>query len=236
MFHKFLNNKESELSFAYLLAKEGYFVVNMDMRGHGRRIDSYDNTQEYDLNMLIEDIKGTANDAVRISKNREFLKRHKIEGSRVMVGGVSVGATVALHCMLEMDHISAVACLIGTYDMSYIIRYKKLDDFLFFFKRKTTVNYENLLIKNEKEELFSRLTKDKLIPVCFLNGGLDFTVPPAFREEFHKRFMHVYESCGKRNMVMVKDYAKAGHDLTYPMKRDVINWLKKWEGVNDESI
>lgn len=226
MFHKLLSNKESELPFAYLLAAEGYFVILMDLRGHGGRRNSYDQCQEYDFSRLLTDLTGTAEDMALVRSSCGIFKRYGLENAVVMAGGVSAGAAAALHCMVKMPDLAAVVSLIGTYDLFYIIQQKKLDDFRFYSKNKEAVRYEELYAQYEKTSFWQRLNEQNMKPICFFNGSLDRTVPSAEREVFHKRLRSAYGRFGKEGLIMTRDYAKAGHEVTYFMQRDLIQWLK----------
>lgn len=221
-----MSNKESELPLAYLLAGEGYFVINMDLRGHGSRVNSYDQCQVYDFTGLFTDLTGMAEDVALVLNNCGFLKRYGLKNTPVMVGGVSAGATAALYCMAKMPDLAAVVSLIGTYDLSYIIQHKKLDDFRFYSKNKEAVRYEEMCGQYEKTSFWEGLNGQNMKPVCFLNGSMDRTVPSIEREKFHNRLKSAYEYFGKEELIMTKDYAKAGHEVTHLMKKDLIQWLK----------
>ena len=62
--HKLLCDKTSELPLAYELAKEGYFVIIMDIMGHGERNTLKEH--KYDFQNMFYDVRKTVEDIGKV--------------------------------------------------------------------------------------------------------------------------------------------------------------------------
>lgn len=225
LFHKLLNNKEQGLPLAYELAKEEYFVIILDMYGHGKREISFDTSQRYEFNHLVRDIQATVADVKTILCYEEFNSLYGLKDLSVKVVGISIGGTIALSCFMLMKEIDSMASLAGTYDLKYIIENKRLDSFKLFAASIPVIDYERAKEEQKNLDITNHLFKEKARPILFMNGKLDTTVSIEARKEFHDELKKIYKSHGKENLIIHKDYAKTGHEVTIKMVKDLIKWL-----------
>lgn len=224
LFHKLISCKEDELPLAYELAKEDFFVIAIDMYGHGKRRFSFIGDMRYEFNYLLRDIKNTSNDVNRIMSDKAFFSEYQLNNLPVKLVGVSIGATIALYCASHFEKVSALASLIGTYDLKYIIEHEQFELFKIFSVSDPVIDYEKAKVKRA----FLNNLKEKIVKngvrTIFMNGIFDSTVPYGIREEFHEEIKEIYCLNGLNQYFDKKEY-KTGHEVSDLMKRDLIEWF-----------
>lgn len=226
LFHKLLNNKIKELSLAYVLASAGYFVVGIDMYGHGDREESFDKDRKYEFNNLFHDVYRTARDVPVVI---EFLKKQKslnLDFQRIGAVGVSIGGSIALVAGYLLNEIKFVVSIIGTCDWKYVLDNDLLSTFRFFAKSRDAMLYDKVLRDIEEYEPINNYNCDNMIPILFLNGAMDTSMPFEAVNQYHKRFYELFRSKGKGDYLDFKVYQKAGHEVTAEMVKDLLEWLR----------
>lgn len=228
LFHKLLNNKIKELSLAYVLASAGYFVVGIDMYGHGDREESFDKSRKYEFNNLFYDVYRTARDIPAII---EFLKEQKslnLDFLNIGAVGVSIGGSIALVAGYLFKEIKFVTSIVGTCDWKYVLDNDLLSTFRFFAKsRKVMLLYDKVIRDIEEYEPINNYNFDNMIHILFLNGAMDTSMPLEAVKQYHKRFYELFSSKGKGEYLDFMVYPKAGHEVTAEMVKDLLEWLKK---------
>ena len=227
IFHKLLENKESELSLAYKLAEEGFFVVTIDMRGHGERENSYEKIGLYEFNNLIKDCFGTANDALEIITYFKTSNEFKLDYNDLTCIGISIGANIALMTGYLSETVNRVVSLIGSLDWEDSIKNNKFISFRFHSRNKSMIQYENVENDILKYNPIFNYPKLKRLPkLLFSNGLLDATIPIESATLYYKEMEKIYHNQGCKKLIEMKTYAKTGHYVTYKMTDDLFCWLK----------
>ena len=225
LFHKLLKNKEDELPLGCFLAREGYFVVIIDMYGHGERQNSYDKLFLYDFNCLYKDVYCTASDLENIII---FLKERfgQLCFESITAVGVSIGASVALTCGYLYPQVSRVVSLLGSLDWENEVKNNWVSPFRFSSKDKCVMQYE--LVKNDiriYNPLFHYEDCHKPV-ILFMNGLLDMTIPVKSVESTCNDFKRLYASNNQEYKVSLRLYENTGHQVTYKMIEELLKWLR----------
>lgn len=225
LFHKLLNNKLNELPLAYILANSGYFVVILDMWGHGERAGSYDITGKYEFNNLFRDIYNTANDLHIII---DYLKKNKSAGldfNNMSAVGASVGGSIALVVGYLVHEIKYIVSIISTCHWEYMLNNKTFESFRFHAYSNPVMDYEQLREYVNEHNPLNNYNRQSVKPILFLNGMLDTTVPITIAVEYFNHLKNIFSAYGKGEYLELKTYSHAGHEVTFEMIRDLFKWL-----------
>ncbi len=224
VFHRLLEDKERELSIDYKLAKLGFFVVGIDMYGHGeRRINS---NSKYNFNNLVKDSYMTACD---ISSVLNFLKekmRDKLDFNNIGVVGISNGANTALIAGHLYDEIKYAVSIIGVINWENIIHKYSFNYFRHFSVFSEVMNIDDVLLDVSKYEPINKYNESNLIPILFLNGNLDTTMPPKTLQDYYNKFKDIFKKSNRENELTFIGYPYAGHEVTNEMITDLVKWIK----------
>lgn len=105
--HGFTSSKEVYAYFAVELAKAGFRVVLPDADMHGSR---YNGDAELRLTRFWDILKSNIDEV----KPLEVALQHLIAEGRFAVAGASMGGMTALGAMARYNHITSVACMMGS--------------------------------------------------------------------------------------------------------------------------
>lgn len=105
--HGFTSSKEVYAYFAVELAKAGFRVVLPDADMHGSR---YNGDAELRLTRFWDILKSNIDEV----KPLEVALQHLIAERRFAVAGASMGGMTALGAMARYNHITSVACMMGS--------------------------------------------------------------------------------------------------------------------------
>ena len=227
VFHKLLENKESELGLAYRLSIEGFFVVVIDMHGHGEREGSFEIQGLYDFNNLVIDCYKTALDVDKILCYLCNHEEYDIDMNSISCLGVSIGANVALITGYLNINISRVISIIGSLDWETPVKENKYSYFRMYAMDKHVIQYEKVKYDIDKYHPTKHYANLVNLPqILFLNGRLDMTVPYESAKKEINQLEKIYYENGKKHLINYKAYSKAGHNVTYSMINDLVFWLK----------
>ena len=227
LFHKLLFNKEDCLPAAYYLAKQGFYVVCLDMLGHGDRENSYDTLGKYEFNHLISDIYDTAMDVHTVINHMSLNNDNALDLEDVAAVGISAGANIALACGYLHKEIKRVASMIGVVNWDYIIEKQTLNSF--HFHASTKIDYENLKRDIVRYNINSLCNYDAANgpKISFFNGLLDTTIPLIEVKRYYKRLHSRFSELERQDNISFHGYPLAGHHLNIPMLSDLAEWLMK---------
>ena len=228
IFHKLLENKESELAMAYRLATEGFFVVNVDMHGHGERWESYEDIGFYDFNNLIRDCYFTA---VDVNKILDYLKKcgtYNVSYENIGCIGISIGANIALITGYLDYNVKRIISVIGSLDWDTPVKNNKYAHFRLYATDKEVIKYDEVKNDITKYHPLNHYKEMAHLPkILFLNGLLDMAIPYVSAKEFNDKMEKIYCNAGKSKLIKQKTYQRVGHNVTYNMIDDIISWLKE---------
>lgn len=224
LLHKLLNNKESELPLAYKLAIEGYFVIILDIAGHGER-NSLEK-HKYNFQNMLLDANQTVND---IEKVIQYIKEYMLKDiciEHIGIIGTSFGGSIALMAGYRIKIINYIVCLVGTCNLRYVIENKKLQSFRPFFAIKGNINYEKIIDDVERFDCLKHYNSQNLKPMLFLDGKLDMTVPYKEKMLFYKDLESIFIKANREWGLKYKFYPNAGHQINTDMVQTLIVWLE----------
>ena len=213
LFHKILENKEHELPLAYLLAERGYFVVLMDMRGHGARADSFDVRRVYDFNHIYTDINLTAKDIGPVTAYLQTKSRlFDLNLQNITCVGLSIGANVAL-------------CA-GSYDWEYSVRNNLFASFRFFSVDRKVIRYEKVKNDIRRYHPIQHYKEGITWPrILFMNGTIDMAAPVDLVKKSFDSLYERYASVQKQQQLTLRLYPKTGHKISNQMVDDLLQWF-----------
>ncbi|MHB1392540.1 MAG: alpha/beta hydrolase family protein [Clostridia bacterium] len=229
VFHKLLQNKKNELALAYTLASRGYFIVVMDMYGHGDREVSFDKEKKYNFNNLFKDIYNTALNVNSVLAYLRESYEEELDFNNIGSVGVSIGASVALVSGYLVKDIKYVASVVGgPCNWKHIVGNGSFENFKFFSYSDKVMEYERV---KEDIERYDPITNYKnrsmdLPDMLFLNGQLDMVVPIRLATESFNRLAEHYQDNGQEGKIQFKKFTKAGHEVTVEMLETLLDWLE----------
>nr|WP_304030845.1 prolyl oligopeptidase family serine peptidase [Ruminococcus bromii] len=227
LFHKILENKEHELPLAYILAKRGYFVVLMDMHGHGARVNSFDISRVYDFNHIFTDINLTAKDigpvtAYLQTKNKLF----DLNFQNITCVGLSIGANVALCAGYMYFNVTQVAALLGSYDWEYSVRNNLFASFRFFSVDRQVIRYEKVKNDIRRYHPIQHYKEGITWPrILFMNGTIDMAAPVNLVKKSFDSLYERYAAVQKQQQLSLRLYPKTGHKISNQMVDDLLQWF-----------
>ncbi|MCP4152887.1 MAG: alpha/beta fold hydrolase [bacterium] len=230
LFHRLLQSKEFELPFAYYLAESGYFVILMDFPGHGDGEEGFFKQGQYDFNSLFENI------VVSVSRVKESIGNLReanpapghIDMDRIGIVGVSLGGMVALTAGYMLEEISFVVSVISCARWYELVQKGTFDAFRFFSTTKEVMNAAKAKKVIDVYDPYYHVEEYGNKPLLLVSGLMDRTFPAVLVEPFFQELERHYKKNDNPERICWKAYYKNGHELTYDMIRDTINWLNKW--------
>ncbi len=223
--HKLLCDKTSELPLAYELAKEGYFVIIMDIMGHGERNTLKEH--KYDFQNMFYDVRKTVEDIGKVLQYIRDSGEKKISLNHTGVVGTSFGASIALIAGYMLKEISYVACLIGTCNLRYIIENRTLCVFRPFSLSKNVIDYDKVIDEMEELDCLKNYNSDNLKPMLFLDGKIDMTIPYKEKTEFYRELESIFLKAGRKEDITYQFYSNTGHKLNDDMIHTLLVWLRQ---------
>lgn len=168
--HGFTSSKEVYAYFAVELAKAGFRVVLPDADMHGSR---YNGDAELRLTRFWDILKSNIDEV----KPLEVALQHLIAEGRFAVAGASMGGMTALGAMARYNHITSVACMMGS---GYFI---SLSQTLFPPLVATTPEHKKELAEKlaplAEYDVSQQLEKLADRPLLIWHGEADEVVPAA---------------------------------------------------------
>lgn len=227
LFHKILENKEHELPLAYLLAERGYFVVLMDMRGHGARVDSFDVRRVYDFNHIYTDINLTAKDIGSVTAYLQTKsKLFDLNLQNITCVGLSIGANVALCAGYMYFNVTQVAALLGFYDWEYSVRNNLFASFRFFSVDRQVIRYEKVKNDIRRYHPIEHYKEGITWPrILFMNGTIDMAAPVDLVKKSFDSLYERYAAVQKQQQLTLRLYPKTGHKISNQMVDDLLQWF-----------
>lgn len=224
MFHRLLEDKEYELSINYKLARLGFFVIGIDMYGHGeRRVTS---SSKYNFNNLVKDSYMTVCDIPSVLGFLEKEMSGKLDFDNIGAIGISNGANIALMAGHLYQEIKYAVSIIGVINWENIIQRSSFNFFKHFSLHPEVMDIENVLSDVLKYEPINKYNENNLIPILFLNGNLDTTMPPRALQDYYNQFRAIFTSCNRQNELGFMGYPNAGHEVTNDMITDLVIWIR----------
>lgn len=226
-FHQLLQNKESELSIGYKLAKENFFVVVFDLHGHGERKNSYEYYGRYDFNNLYKDIYKTACDIKTVLDYLESLHLETLSFSDIACAGTSIGANAALISGYLNNETKNIVSLIGSMDWEYTAKYNRFELLKYYSFARELMQFNKLKYDILQYNSVNNYSKINTLPrMIFMNGLLDTVSPIESVKLSYDKLKKIYTDVNKGHSIELKIYAKAGHQVAYEMLNNTIQWLK----------
>lgn len=224
LFHKLLQNKTNELSTAFILSEQGYFVVLPDMVAHGERKESKDQW-DYNLNNLFKDIYQTANDVQTLIDYLHEEYKDQLSFNYITAVGVSIGASVALASSCVLNEIKNVACLIGAVNWEFMITQNMFNAFSILSSGNRALDTDMLMSDIRKYEPFTYLKPKHFPSILFLNGGLDSSLLLKASRNYYNELIKFYTSIDKNEKLTMVELKKTGHDVNDAMLEYLLQWL-----------
>ncbi|WP_025730631.1 alpha/beta fold hydrolase [Atopobacter phocae] len=110
LYHGWKNSKESMMNWAVDAAQHNFKVIIPDAVNHGDR-----HSKAYTPNMFLDCIFQNVKECDEIIK--WYRKTNKIDDTKIVVGGQSMGGITASALLVEYDHLSAGVSLMGSPDL-----------------------------------------------------------------------------------------------------------------------
>lgn len=204
--HGFTSAKEDSLTFAYLLAKEGYRVVLPDSKHHGERIENISQEQREGLfwDIVIQNIK-------ELDHLKTYFKdKNCILNNRVGVAGTSMGGITAASALTQYEWIKSVAVLMGSpkmtaYAKELIANHPGTADL------HSEKEVDRLIEKLKTYDLSKNISKLAERPLLLWHAEDDDVVPVNHTKEFYEQIKDCYDI--KNNLQLLIE-AKQGHKIS----------------------
>ena len=225
IFHKMLENKETQLPLAYKMAKQGYYCVLPDMHGHGERLDGFDSIQRYDFNCIYEDIYKTA---LNVPLMVDFIKNKEkdIMFAEVCGIGISIGASVALlsSCFTNMKCVVSIIGIPCCWAKQ--IHENIFDSYKMFSNTKGFIDIQKLLKDAQKYDPLNFLKNSSELPyILMINGKMDIAMPLKIVRQAYDHLAAEYENQLER--LSQKLIPRAGHFFTENMQSITIEYVNQ---------
>lgn len=226
LFHRLLENKESELPFAYQLAKHNYFVVLMDIHGHGERPNSFDKCKKYDFSRVTESVYDTAQEVDIVKGGIAQRFGNVFDMENITCIGVSLGSSVSVICGYLFPYVNKVVSIIAAFDWRSDVLEDKFQFLRMFENRPQRFKKSEILLTIDRyDPLFNYRRLDKLPCSFYIAGALDSTAPPSILMKYLDELKKIYIEKNATHLLSHHVYKKTGHQFTQEMKDDVLHWL-----------
>lgn len=226
LFHGLLENKFNMLPFAYKLAKQGFFVVLLDTRGHGERENSFDNLGYYDFNLIYRHAYETANDVNSVI-NYLKIKYPKFDYLNIICSGISNGANIALIAGYLVKNVTHVLSVIGSLNWGSPT-VKNCSKSFRYFAKPSAINADEVKSDIENYNPINQYINLNTLPfVLFQNGILDMTMPISSVENSFNKLKNIYKDKDQEHKISLIKYSKNGHSVSNKMIIDLLKWLRE---------
>lgn len=225
IFHKMLENKETQLPLAYKMAKQGYYCVLPDMYGHGERTDGFDMIGRYDFNCIYEDVYKTA---LNVPQMVNFIKNKEkdIMFSDVCGIGISIGASVALlsSCLTNMKCVVSIIGIPCCWTKQ--IHENIFDSYKMYSRTNGFIDIQKLLKDAQKYDPLNFLKKSGELPyILMINGKMDIAMPLKIVRQAHDHLAEAYKN--QIDRLSLKLIPRAGHFFTENMQLITIEYVNE---------
>lgn len=222
MLHGLKANAMSIFHYCRSLEEEGYNVITLDQRNHGRRyIDGRCNscTGEHTAVNLLGMLAGIAKD---ISLILDFAPmRLGLSPKSVGMTGISLGGHATLVTMMLEKRINVGVSIIGTGEFVSLFKQCSLMD------EAAAKNLDHPMVKRILK-LYNPVNSPDTFsdrPLLMLNGEDDDIVTVDSAKRFAKKVSKHYT---KPERFQLKEYTDTAHEVIGEMWDDTRNWFKKW--------
>lgn len=224
--HGWTSVKERNLHYAYIAAEQGYRVLLPEATGHGERLDELSETERKlgFWKVVLQSLSETG------QLFEEVRSAGLIGTEKIIIGGTSMGAVIALGALKAFSFIDSGISLMGH---PYYVDFAESQ--LEAIKRAgIPLPYS----EQEIDELLSILDQYDLgnhpealngRPVFFWHGKKDNEVPFVGTESFYHANKHHYP--GESDLFTYSSDPDAGHSVTISATQEMLSWLKKLQTV-----
>lgn len=220
-YHGFRGEKDSSLTLAYKLAKEGFRVVLPDSNLHGKRQESI---TESELELSFWDI--VIKNIEELDEIKLYLEKEQLLLSgRIGVGGTSMGGITTFAALKKYDWIKVGTALMGT---------PKISEFAEILIEEYNKFHEEKITDNVRSEVVDKLMEFDLSkapghlqnrPLLIWHGEEDKIVPPEHSVSFYDEVKHQY---GREEFLQLIIEKGRGHHISRLSIEEAVNWFKKY--------
>lgn len=226
LLHQLLEDKESEMTLAYYLALQGYFVIIPDLRYHGESRNSLRGSMKFDFNTIYTEMDKSMELILELIEFIENDNCFCLDKDNIGIVGTSYGGMLALTAGYYIPKITHIAALSTSANWEVLVNNRSFETFRLFSKQRPVVNKE--LVEKyilEYDPIYHiKDYKDKF--VIMMNGALDTTFSYRIVGPFVDKMKAYYESIDYPERYTWKKYERSGHKVTYYMICDLLEWLK----------
>jgi dienelactone hydrolase len=219
--HGWNSRKEDMLFMAYGLAINGFFVVPIDVVGHGERMRE----GAWTMDALFGLVHQTTEDINRVIAHYEGDTR--VDVQRVGLSGISMGGVVTYEYLTRDDkQIRAAVPMIGTPDFTSLISEDRADKIMSMLG----LNLQNTMNIINPEMLRAMQPAQKMnlmdsVPLLMLNGVEDPLIDIKSVRDFYQRIKPLYS---QPENVQLVEYPGVGHYTPYPMQMEALRWFQRY--------
>ncbi|WP_408010679.1 alpha/beta fold hydrolase [Pseudalkalibacillus sp. A8] len=218
--HGFTSSKEQNLSYAYLLAKNGFRVILPDFPLHGERTVPLSSEERqwkfWDIVMQgIVELKVITD---------HLVKTNQTDPGRIGVAGTSMGSITMFGALTQYDWIKTAISLMGTPS------YEQFANMMVYSIQKdggklplSTSELESKVrsLKPYDLSLNPKLLGDRSLLIW--HGKSDNVVPYQLTKRFYKNIME--SGLFKENQIQMVTDPSSGHKVTREACHQAVNWI-----------
>ncbi len=218
--HGFTSSKEQNLSYAYLLAKNGFRVILPDFPLHGERavpLSSEDRQWKFwDIVIQgIRELKGITD---------HYVKNGKTDPGRIGVAGTSMGSITMFGALTQYDWIKTAVSLMGTpcYEEFANVMVQSIQK----NGGKLPLSVSELESKVRSLKPYDLSLNPKSIgdrSLLIWHGKADNVVPYQLTKRFYEDIME--SGMFKENQIHMVTDAAAGHKVTRDACHQAVQWV-----------
>lgn len=215
MLHGLTNQKEDNLTYAYLLAEKGFYVFLPDALHHGDRKNGINyNEQSF---KLWETILNSIHELDKLKV--DITKGFNIDPSRIYLGGISMGAITTFGALTQYDWIKGAFCMMG--DPAFVNQSRRI---YFSLEDGVKSKIESLELYEKKLAPYDLSLQPKKLngrPLFVWHGDADTTVPISSVQNFVEKF----RLAGYPGEITMKVQKGRGHKVSNFGYHAMIEWL-----------
>ncbi|MCF6136812.1 alpha/beta fold hydrolase [Pseudalkalibacillus berkeleyi] len=218
--HGFTSSKEQNLSYAYLLAKEGIRVILPDFPHHGERAIHLSTKER---NWKFWDIIVQGITELETVKNHYIEKGH-INIERIGVAGTSMGSITMFGALTQYDWIKLSVSMMGTpcYEDFANLMLKSLQN----EGVELPISIAELEEKFRSLKIFDLSQNPQLLgnrPLLIWHGEADSVVPYQLTKRFYDKLL--YNGYADTDQVHMLTDQVAGHKVTRDACHQAVDWI-----------
>lgn len=219
-FHGFKSAKEHNLHYAYNLAQKGIRVILPDAHLHGKRTENLD---EIELSIRFWEIVLTNIEELQFIYE-ELQSRHLLEGTKLGVGGTSMGGITTFGALKMYDWIDVASIMMGAPNFVELATNQLLE--------LEEQGFEVPVSETERAQLFEQLSYFDITkhpetlnrrPVFMWHGKKDIVVPFQPTYAFYEAQQSQYAQATENFHFMVDK--RGGHEVNRTAMLSAVNWF-----------